>query len=84
VPVTEKPHLTPLVRASARLISLLVTGSFREAMMGGGAFNLLKAGRNRPENAKQAESGLAGLWKILGIGGLVCQSPRHSWKKMLR
>ena len=38
--------------------------------MGGGAFILLKAGRNRPESAKQAESGLAGLWKILGIGGM--------------
>jgi hypothetical protein len=53
-------------------------------MMGGRAFILLKAGRNRPESAKQAESGLADLWKILGIGGLVCQNPRHSWKKMLR
>jgi hypothetical protein len=73
--VTENPHLTPLVRASARPISLLVTGSFREAMMGGGAFILLKAGRNRPESAKQAESGLAGLWKILGIGGMGVPKP---------
>jgi hypothetical protein len=29
VRVTENTHLTPQVRASARLISQLVTGSFR-------------------------------------------------------
>jgi hypothetical protein len=35
--------------------------------MGGGAFNLLKSGRRGPESAKQAEIGLASLFKILGI-----------------
>jgi hypothetical protein len=37
-------------------------------MMGGGAFILLKTGRYRPESAKQAESRLAILLKILRIG----------------
>jgi hypothetical protein len=50
-------------------------------MMGGAAFILLKAGRNRLESAKQAERRLAGLWKILGIGGLGVLKPRQSWKK---
>jgi hypothetical protein len=44
-------------------------------MMGGAAFILLKAGRNRLESAKQAERRLAGLWKILGIGGLGVLKP---------
>jgi hypothetical protein len=44
-------------------------------MMGGGAFILLKAGQTRPESAEQAESGLAGLWKILGIGRLGLSKP---------
>ena len=35
--------------------------------MGGGAFNLLKAGRFGAESAKQAEIGLAILPKILRI-----------------
>jgi len=48
--VTEQPHLTPLVRASARLFSQLVTGSFRGITMGGGAFNLLKIGDSGPES----------------------------------
>ena len=43
--------------------------------MGGAAFILLKAGRNRLESAKQAERRLAGLWKILGIGGLGVLKP---------
>jgi hypothetical protein len=34
-------------------------------MMGGGAFILLKTGRNRPKSAKQAEIRLAFLLKIL-------------------
>jgi hypothetical protein len=38
-------------------------------MMGGGAFLLLKTGRQVPESAKQAEIRLAGLLKILGIAG---------------
>ena len=36
-------------------------------MMGGGAFILLKAGRPRPESAKQAEIRLAILLKMLQI-----------------
>ena len=36
-------------------------------MMGGVAFILLKAGRRRPESAKQAEIRLASLLKILHI-----------------
>jgi hypothetical protein len=44
-----------------------VTGSFREAMIGGGAFILLKVDRIRPESAKQTEVRLASLLKILGI-----------------
>jgi hypothetical protein len=55
VQVTEKPHLTPLVRASARLISQLVTGSFRGAMMCGGAFIPLNVDRDGPESAECAE-----------------------------
>jgi hypothetical protein len=35
--------------------------------MGGGAFILLKAGVRGPESAKQAEIGLASLFKILWI-----------------
>jgi hypothetical protein len=37
--------------------------------MGGGAFNLLKACRRRPESAKQAEIRLSILLKILWIAG---------------
>jgi hypothetical protein len=33
-------------------------------MMGGGAFILLKAGRDAPESEKQAEGRLTGLQKI--------------------
>jgi hypothetical protein len=36
-------------------------------MMGGGAFDLLKTGRRRPESAKQTEIHLAILLKILQI-----------------
>jgi hypothetical protein len=35
--------------------------------MGGGAFIRLKTGRGGPESAKQAEIGLASLFKILRI-----------------
>jgi hypothetical protein len=47
-------------------------------MMGGGAFLLLKVGRNGPESAKQAEIRLAILPKILSIGrpGGPSPSPR--------
>jgi hypothetical protein len=36
-------------------------------MMGGGAFDLLKTGRRRPESTKQAQVRLAILLKILQI-----------------
>jgi hypothetical protein len=52
-----------------------VTGSFREAMMGGAAFILLKAGRGGPETAKQVEIRLAILLKILPIAGLPAPEP---------
>jgi hypothetical protein len=63
--VIENPHLTPQCPgigeadepARARIVS--------RAMMGGGAFILLKAGLKGPETAKQAEIGLAVLLKIL-------------------
>jgi hypothetical protein len=64
-------------------------------MMGGGAFILLKAGRYWPESAKQAETRLAILLKILQIarsggrtvlamlestcGGCVCADFRWVW-----
>jgi hypothetical protein len=51
-----------------RRAGLLVSGSFREAMMGGEAFILLKVGKTRPESAKQAEIRLASLLKILHNG----------------
>jgi hypothetical protein len=46
-------------------------------MMGGGAFILLKVGRIRPESAKQAESPLDGLLKILRIDQSGNQSARQ-------
>jgi hypothetical protein len=66
--VTENAHLTPHVRASTRPVGLHVTGSFREAMMGGRAFILLKTGRKGRKSRNQAEIRLANLLKILGIG----------------
>jgi hypothetical protein len=64
--MTEKSHLTPQCQgigeadepARARIVS--------RAMMGGGAFILLKVGRSGPETAKQTEIRLAILRKILG------------------
>jgi hypothetical protein len=38
-------------------------------MMGGGAFDLLKAGDSGPESAKQLKIGLAGFLKILSNSG---------------
>jgi hypothetical protein len=38
-------------------------------MMGGGAFRLFKAGRQRPESGKQAETRLTGSLTILCIAG---------------
>jgi hypothetical protein len=63
--VTENTHLTPQCPGIGGALGLLVTGSFREAMMGGLAFFLLKAGRAGPESAKQAEIRLANLLKIV-------------------
>jgi hypothetical protein len=65
--MTEESHLIPPVRASARLISALVTGSFSAGMMGEGALILLKVGQRRRESAKQAQICLATLLKILQI-----------------
>jgi hypothetical protein len=39
--------------------------------MGEGAFDLLKTGYSQPRRAKEAESGLAGLWIALSIRGLL-------------
>jgi hypothetical protein len=56
-------------------------------MMGGGAFDLLNPGQNRPESAKQAEIRLASLLKILdnrlpggpsGDGGLAKSGQAHA------
>jgi hypothetical protein len=63
--MTEKSHLTPQcpgigeadLPARDRIVS--------RAMMGGGAFILLKVGREGPETAEQAEIRLAILLKIL-------------------
>jgi hypothetical protein len=68
VQVSEDPHLTPQcpgfgeadAPARARIVS--------PAMMGGGAFILLKTGRSGPKTAKQVEIRLAVLLKILSIG----------------
>jgi hypothetical protein len=42
--------------------------------MGGGAFKLLKSGRERPESTKQVEIRLANLLKILAIAGRAVQN----------
>jgi hypothetical protein len=65
--MTESPHLTPLVRASARLVQPARDRIVSQGRMSGGAFILLKAGRIGPETAKQAEIRLANLLKILPI-----------------
>jgi len=57
----------------------LVTGSFRGAMMGGGAFILLKGGCPRPKSAKLAEPCLAILPKILGIWDLGARPEKIAW-----
>jgi len=70
--VSEKPHLTPHVRASPRLFAFnCVPGSFRGRSSEAGLFFLLKPARKagiRPESGKQAEIRLAGFVTILGIG----------------
>jgi hypothetical protein len=45
--------------------------------MGGGTSILLKAGRARPESAKQAEIRLANLWRILRIARFGATKPRQ-------
>jgi hypothetical protein len=47
--MTENAHLTPQCPGIGSALGLLVSGSFQEAMMGGEAFILLKAGPNRAE-----------------------------------
>jgi hypothetical protein len=51
-------------------------------MMGGGAFILLKAGRNWPESAKQAKIRLAILLKILYTPVLRAKFLRHGRRHM--
>jgi hypothetical protein len=46
-------------------------------MIGGGAFNLLKAGRPGPGSAKQLKIGLAGFQKILSNFGRSAGCPIH-------
>jgi hypothetical protein len=51
-------------------------------MMGGGAFRLLKAGRQRPESGKQAETRLTDLLTILcitgcGLNGTLAKRGKH-------
>jgi len=65
--MTEKFHLTPPARASARPVGQLATGSFQSGMMGCGAFISLKAAGWQRESAKQPEIRLAILLKILRI-----------------
>jgi hypothetical protein len=78
--MTEKSHLTPQCPgigkadepARARIVS--------QAMMGGGAFILLKAGGRGPETAKQAEIRLAVLRRILSNRpSRGPKSPRQGW-----
>jgi hypothetical protein len=66
--VTEDTHLTPQVRASARLTGLLVTGSFRWGEWAAGRLFDLKGLRIGPKSVKHAEIGLAIFAKILSIG----------------
>jgi hypothetical protein len=50
-------------------------------MMGGGTFILLKAGRSRPESAKQTEIRLAILLKMLTDRPFWDSSPRQRGRK---
>jgi hypothetical protein len=63
--LTEEPHLTPHVRASAGSLASRVTGSFDRARIGGGALDWLKAGESADEIAKQAEIAFSKLPTIL-------------------
>jgi hypothetical protein len=67
LPVTKKPHLTPLVRASRGAFGLRMTGSFRPRGWKGRAFIPLKNGVAERESSKQAEALVADLLTILGI-----------------
>jgi hypothetical protein len=51
--------------------------------MGGGGFIPLKAGRARPESAKQAEIRLANLLKILRIAGFWKPKPWRGRKRCI-
>jgi hypothetical protein len=46
-------------------------------MMGGGAFDLLKAGDSGPESAKQLKISLSGFLKILSNSGGLPGCPIH-------
>ena len=63
----RQPHLTPLVRASAGVLCLRVTGSFVGTGWAEGLLIWLNAGPWRRESAGQHEIGLADLSKILAI-----------------
>jgi hypothetical protein len=81
--MTEKTHLTPLVRASARPVDLLVTGSFAGQRMTGAAFIRLNGGRLNLATAKQTKMTVANLLKILrDLAVLARENPRGTkwWK----
>jgi hypothetical protein len=65
--VIEQPHLTPLVRASARSLGRARDRIVSRAMIGEGAFDRLKGSGKSAESSKQAETALAGLATILSI-----------------
>jgi hypothetical protein len=83
VRVTKITHLTPQCPGIGGALGLLVTGSFRAAMMGGEAFILLKAGQTGPESAKQAEIRLASLPTILHNRPSPGETPRKRRKAHL-
>jgi hypothetical protein len=63
--LTEQPHLTPHVRASAGLLTSRATGSFDATRIDSGALDWLKAGESAGNTPKHAEIGLSELPKIL-------------------
>jgi hypothetical protein len=67
VHATENSHLTPQCPGIGEACWLARDRIVSEAMMGGGAFILLKGGRIGPKSAKQVEIRLAILLKILQI-----------------
>jgi len=62
------PSDAPMSGHRQGIASPRVTGSFLEAMMGGGAFVLLKTDGLPPQSAKQAEVRVARFRKVLPIG----------------